>query len=156
MPNLTVIFKQEITRLARKEARSFTKSLTKASAQFRRDIAELKRRSAKAKAEIAHLTRQLSKTPSAPTSQPESGKVRFTVKTVKAQRIRLGLSQTAFAKLVGVSSQAVYTWESGISKPRKAQIAVIAGLRGLGRIEAQKRLEETGRKATNGRRKNWY
>ena len=43
MPNLAFTFKQEITRPARREIRSQTQVLRKASAQFRRYIAGLKR-----------------------------------------------------------------------------------------------------------------
>jgi len=44
MPNLAATLKSEIARLARKEARNLTESLRKANAQYRRDVAELKRR----------------------------------------------------------------------------------------------------------------
>ncbi len=43
MPNIATVFKQEITRLARKEAKAQTETSRRASAQSRRDIAELKR-----------------------------------------------------------------------------------------------------------------
>lgn len=43
MPKITITFRQEITQLARREIRSQTQVLRKASAQLRKDIAELKR-----------------------------------------------------------------------------------------------------------------
>jgi uncharacterized protein involved in exopolysaccharide biosynthesis len=44
MPNIATVLKEEILRLARKEVRRQTSVLRKASAQYRQDIAEMKRR----------------------------------------------------------------------------------------------------------------
>ena len=43
MPNIAAVLKEEITRLARKEAKSQVAPLKMANAQYRRDIAALKR-----------------------------------------------------------------------------------------------------------------
>ena len=43
MPNIATVLKQEISRLARKEAKALTAATKKAGSQYRRDIAELKR-----------------------------------------------------------------------------------------------------------------
>lgn len=152
MPNIAVILKQEIARVARKEARSLTKSLFMASAQFRRNIAELKRWNSKAHAEIARLQRQALKDVSAPITQADTAKVRFTVRSVKAQRKRLGISAADFGKLVNVTAHTVYMWEHGTSRPRKAQVAAFAALRSLGKREAKQRLEQLGRNAAKGRK----
>ena len=44
MPNLAAVLREEILRLARREIRRQTNVLRKASVQYRRDIAEMKRR----------------------------------------------------------------------------------------------------------------
>ena len=44
MPNIASVLKEEIARVARKEVRSETENLKKASAQYRSEIATLKRR----------------------------------------------------------------------------------------------------------------
>jgi DNA-binding XRE family transcriptional regulator len=44
VPNIATILKEEILRLARKEIRRQTNMLRKASAQYRKEIAEMKRR----------------------------------------------------------------------------------------------------------------
>jgi len=44
MANIESVLKEEITRLARKEIRKETEGLKKASAQYRTEIAALKRR----------------------------------------------------------------------------------------------------------------
>jgi DNA-binding transcriptional regulator YiaG len=78
-------------------------------------------------------------------AEDESGKqIRYSAKSLASQRRRLGLSAAALAKLLGVSALSVYKWESGNTRPRQKQIEAIAALRGMGRREAQKRLEELG------------
>jgi DNA-binding transcriptional regulator YiaG len=73
--------------------------------------------------------------------EPTNG-VRFSARSVKAQRKRLGLSAEKYAKLVGVSSLTIYSWESGKTKPRKAQFDALVAVRGIGKREAMQRLEE--------------
>jgi DNA-binding transcriptional regulator YiaG len=68
-------------------------------------------------------------------------KVRFVAKGLVSLRKRLGLSATDFGRLVGVSGQSVYAWESKKATPRKAQLASIAALRNMGKREARARLE---------------
>jgi N-acetylneuraminic acid mutarotase len=55
MPNIASVLKEEILRLARKEARSETNALKKASAQYRRDIAALKRQITDLQRKVAPL-----------------------------------------------------------------------------------------------------
>lgn len=153
MPNIAAILKQEITRLARKEARSLTKSLYRASAQFRRDIAELKRRSSKAQAEVARLERLASEAVPPKAAEAGTEKIRFTVASVKSQRKRLGISAADYGKLIGVTAHTVYKWEHRASKPRRAQLVALAALRSLGKTEAKKRLEQLRGKASKGRKK---
>ena len=74
-------------------------------------------------------------------SKEAAGKARFSPKWLKSNRQRLDLSAADYAKLVGVSSQTIYNWEQGTSKPRQQQVAALAAVRGLGKREALKRLE---------------
>ena len=55
MPNIATALKDEITRVARKEIRSETNDLKKASARYRRDIAALKRENAALTKKVALL-----------------------------------------------------------------------------------------------------
>ena len=68
--------------------------------------------------------------------------MRFTAKGLRSQRQRLELSAANYGKLIGVTGQTIYSWEGGISRPRKQQVARIASLRQLGKREAQARLEQ--------------
>jgi DNA-binding transcriptional regulator YiaG len=55
------------------------------------------------------------------------------------------LSAGDFGKLVGVSANSVYAWESGSTVPRRAQLARIEALRTMGKREAVQRLEAATR-----------
>jgi len=51
------------------------------------------------------------------------------------------LSAADYGKLVGVSGLTVYHWEHGKSRPRKAQLAGLVAVRGIGKREAVAKLE---------------
>lgn len=59
----------------------------------------------------------------------------------KTQRDRLGLSAKDYGLLVGVSGLTIYNWEQGKSRPRQAQLASLAAVRGIGKREANAKLE---------------
>jgi DNA-binding transcriptional regulator YiaG len=133
--------KQEITRLARKEARSQTQVLKKMSAQYRRDIAALKRQVAKLQGQTDVMAKAVLK----PVPQPPAAaadKVRFSAKGLASQRKRLDLSAADYAKLVGVSSLSIYKWESGKVRPRQSQVAALAAVRGMSKKEVLARLAQ--------------
>lgn len=138
MASLGSLLKNEITRLSRKELRTQIEPLKQANSAYRRDIAELKR-------QVAGLQRQLSASaratgrPASPS--PESKPTRFVAKGLRSLRTRLNVSAADFGKLAGASAQSIYNWETGKAVPRKQQLAVLAGLRGLSKKEAQARLE---------------
>lgn len=137
MANIGTLLKSEIERLARKEIRKEAAKLKKASAQFRRDLAAIKR-------QLADAMRGAKKGSAAAdvpaVAAGEGGQFRFTVKGLKSQRKRLGLSAADYGKLIGVSGQSIYKWEREEARPRAKQIARLAALRGLGKKEALARL----------------
>jgi len=143
MPNIAVVLKEEISRLARKEIRGQTGTLQKASAQYRRDIAELKRRVSGLQQKVALLERQLLKDKPA---QPavDSTRIRVTAKGIRSQRTRLGITAAELGKLVDVSPQTVYNWEREVARPSRQQLPLLAAIRGMGKKEAQARLEQLG------------
>lgn len=143
MANLGSLLKEEITRLARKEARKLTEPVRKASASYRHDIAVLKRQLTLLQRQVVTLSRTDRKT-GAPTE--EAPAIRFAAKGLRALRQRLGVSQADFGKLAGVSSQSIYNWERGHAVPRKAQLSTLATLRSLGKRQAQERLQQLAAK----------
>ncbi len=142
MPNIASALKQEIVRLTKKEIRSTTGATKQAVAQHRRDIALLKRLVQLQQKEIRFLkaqeSRRFSQTPTE--TEPEKG-TRFSARSVRSQRARLGLSAEQFAKLVGVSSLTVYNWENSRGRPRKNRLGALFALRHIGRREAVRKLE---------------
>jgi DNA-binding transcriptional regulator YiaG len=143
MPNIAVVLKEEIARLARKEMRAQTQELKKASAQYRTHIASLRKRVETLERQLKRATRSAGRANAAPEpSDEESTSRRFSPTRLAAQRQKLGLSAADFATLLGVSGQSVYKWEHGESRPRARQLEAIAALRGVGKREAAMRLEQ--------------
>ncbi len=141
MANLASVLKQEIARLARKEARAEVATLRKQSAQYRRDIAALKRTVDRQKKELAFLRKQESKRLAEGPKPNADRAVRFSPTWLKKHRAKLGLSAEDYAQLVGVSALSIYNWETGKTTPRDAQKAKLAAVRDLGKREALRRLD---------------
>jgi ribosome-binding protein aMBF1 (putative translation factor) len=146
MANIGTILKEEIARISRKQSRTETEQLKKASAHYRGEIAQLKRRLQVLEQQVKRMGRTASRGTGAgavPVAEGDDSKqVRYSAKSLASQRRRLGLSAASLAKLLGVSALSVYKWESGNTRPRQKQIEAIAALRHIGRRDAQKRLEE--------------
>jgi DNA-binding transcriptional regulator YiaG len=94
---------------------------------------------------VGFLEKQEQRRVASPLPLPQEAKgVRFSARSVKAQRAHLGLSAKDFGRLVGVSALTIYSWESGKSRPRAKQLAGLAPIRRLGKREARQRLEMMG------------
>ena len=140
MANLGALLKEEIARLCRREIRKEIDSTRKASTVYRRDIAALKRKVAELERKSAQMSKFIAvQTKMAPVEVPEHP-VRFVAKGFRAHRARLGLSAPQMAKLLGVSEQSVYNWETGHTRPRKDQMAKIVAARAWRKREAHDRL----------------
>ena len=151
MPNIAGVLKEEICRLARREIKVQVGKTQKAAAQYRRDIAKLKRQLGQQERELKLLKKQGQQ------GQPEAEEdelegVRFSARSVKAQRSRLGLSAADYGKLVGVSGLTIYNWEQEKARPRKAQLAALVAVRGIGKKEALAKLAELTPKKKGKRR----
>jgi len=157
MPNIGTLLKQEITRLSRREIRSQVQATKKASSQYRRHIAALKRDVAVLQRQMAVLQRRvLGSSPRAANGAngATTQRVRFVAKGLKSHRNRLGLSAADYGMLVGVSAQSIYNWEQGHATPRSEQLKMVAALRGIGKREAQGRLEQLSTRGTKRPRKS--
>jgi DNA-binding transcriptional regulator YiaG len=138
---LAIALKDEIRRLARKEIKAQTVRTARAVAQYRREIAHLKRQQRELEKKLARLQAQAGKTQPVLHAAELNGDARFSARSVKAQRRRTGLSAAAYAKLVGVSPLTIYNWENKKSRPLPGQQAKLIALRGLGKRAAQAKLE---------------
>lgn len=140
MPNIASIFKDEITRVARKEIRSEVASLKKAVTAHRSEIAALKRRAFDLEKEIRGLVKSRQKAmPPVADSGPQKP-IRFSANGLASQRKRLALSAHDCGLLVGASGQSIYNWEAGTARPRAVHLAAIAALKDLGKKTATARL----------------
>lgn len=141
MPNIASVLKSEIARVARKEVRAETQALKKSNAQYRAQIAQLRRRLDALERQLKVVGKATSRTAPASAKGDGDGPTRrFSAKRFAAQRQRLGLSAAALAKILGVSQLSVYKWESGKARPRARQLEGIAALRSMGKREAAARL----------------
>jgi DNA-binding XRE family transcriptional regulator len=142
MPNLASFLKQEISRLCRREIRKEVGATKKASATYRRDIVALKRKVAELERKSSRLTKLAGNQAKEMPSELPDRPIRFVAKGFRAHRTRLGLSASQMGKLLDVSEQSIYNWESGHARPRKEQMVKIVALRSWGKREAHERLQE--------------
>ena len=150
-------FKDEVTRLARKETKAAIDPIRKPSGATRSALADLKRRVAALEKETRRLAALLAKIP-----QPEpivatvSTRNWISGKGVRSLRQKLGLSQEAFAQLVGVTPNCICLWECkpGMLRMREATKAAVFAVRQLGAREAKQKLAEMApvKKARKGRK----
>ena len=145
MPNLQAVLRQEIVRLARREARSELESTKKAVARYRREIAELKRARVDLERRVEFLEqREAERLVKGPAKKAPPKGTRFSNTALRARRERLGLSREEYSRLVGVSASTLYNWESGSTRPGDKHLATLVSIRNLGKREALKRLELLG------------
>jgi DNA-binding transcriptional regulator YiaG len=140
MPNFATALKQEICRLARREIKAQSTPTRQAIAQYRHEIARLKRLLHEQQRRVQLLEQKKSQEIDGEEENGELAGLRFSTRSVKAQRRRLGLSAEEYGRLVGVSGLTIYNWEHGRTRPRAAQFEALAGVRGITRAEAAERL----------------
>ena len=141
MPNIATAFKEEISRVCRKEMRKQLEPLRKASAAYRKEIAALKRKLQESERRFGALARRGAKAKTESAEALPEKQTRFVAKGLKSLRTRLGLSAAELATLLGVTGQSVYNWEQKKSTPRAAQLTQLAQLRSLGKKAVRAQLE---------------
>lgn len=141
MPNIATLLKSEIARVARKEVRSETEVLKKASSQYRSTIATLKRQIFVLEKQVKQMAKADGRQNREESAELATGRVRYSAKGLAAHRAKLGLSAKNYGALIGVSALTIYKWESGNVRPRQKQLQAIAVIRGIGKREAAARLE---------------
>lgn len=143
MANLNSVLNERIGRVARKQIKGELSIVRRLTAQHRRDLATLKRTVASMRKVLAFLERQekrrVSEQPARPPTADEG--IRFRADGLRSHRKRLGISAEDYGRLVGASGLSIYHWEAGKSRPRSDFVSKLAGVRGMGKREVQKRLE---------------
>lgn len=141
MSNIANYLKAMICRLAKREIKNNTASTKRAVVQYRKDIAKLKRQLEAQEKEIRLLKAQELKSVTEPSANEDAlDNIRFSARSVKAQRNRLKWSAADYGKLLGVSGLTIYSWEHGKSRPRKAQLTALVAVRGIGIREAKAKI----------------
>ncbi len=145
MPNIAKVLKDEIARIARREAKAAVNPVKKPARGLRKTAADLRTKVASLEKEVKALQRALSGLTKA---QPAAAaviadKARITAKGVRSLRRRLRLSGQEFAKLLGITPQMVYHWDKakGPLKVRAKTRAAILAIRDIGSREARRLLE---------------
>lgn len=150
MSNVAKALKAEISRISRREAKSAVDPIAKTNTALKKIISDLKARVAALEKECMRMlpARGKEKAETPPGAVEETRKSRFTSKGVRSLRNKLGLSQAAFAKLVGVTTHAVYLWETkeGTLNLRDKTRETLLSIKGLRAREAKEKLAqgETG------------
>jgi DNA-binding transcriptional regulator YiaG len=140
-----------VARGARKQVRMVVQPLRRevrrlrqAVGQLRRDVAEL-RDAALAWRRTAGASRW---TPAVSAAELRSS--RLSPRLIQKLRRRLGVSQHALGRLVGVSGGAVVQWERGRSTPSEQNRGQLIGLRKLGRRDVKRLLATMPQAAGKG------
>ena len=133
MPNIATALRDEIKRLSRQQSRTQIGPTKKATAVHRRDIALLKRQVVLLERQVKSLLRRQASVSSVAQAGVPEPKARFVAKGLRSHRDRLGLSAESLGKVLGVSAQSVYNWESGKARPRQDQVAKLSQLRKVGK-----------------------
>jgi DNA-binding transcriptional regulator YiaG len=161
MPDIAKVFREEIQRLAKRQVRAELDTVRRDSVRLKKIVADLRRQLVT----LNRTSRQLVKkvTPAVAITETKeatekAAKLRPTARSLKTLRVRLGLTQVQFGKLLGVSGQAVVHWASteGRVRMRKTTLSALAGIQNIGKREAWRRLEEMGQSRSvrhSGRRK---
>ncbi len=141
MSQFSILLKKEISRIAKKEVRAEVTPAKKSGSQARSEITALKKRVARLEALVKKLGGGTSRSRTAvEDDQSDSPRLRFRTGGFATLRKKLDISAHDMAKLIGVSAQSVYHWETGKSKPQARQLAAIAAVRKLGKKEVTARL----------------
>ena len=148
MSNVAKALKTEISRISRKEAKSAVDPIAKSNTALKKIVADVKRRVAALEKEhkrlLAGVKKEKPQAPKIPSE--ETDKARFTSKGIRSLRTKLGFSQAAFARLVGVTTHAVYLWETkegALNLRDKTQEALLS-IKGMGAREAKEKSAESG------------
>ena len=144
MPNFSKVFQDEVRRLAKKETKDEIARLKKDSVELRRALSDLKKKFASLQKAVRSGGRGAK--PAAAEGEATEGadRTRISSKTIITLRKRMGLTQAEFAKLVGVTGQSIYQWESkeGQLRFRGGAKERINAIKSFGARDARKRLDE--------------
>jgi len=144
IPIIASVFKDEISRVARREVRSESLGLKKAAGAHRAEIAALKRRVQALEKALRRPSEDSAGIAAVAAAEGSSQALRFSAKGLASHRQRLGLSAEDCGLLVVASGQSIYNWEAGRARPWANHLPALTALRTLGKKAAAARLASLG------------
>ena len=144
MPNVGMVIKDEITRLARKEIRAAVDPLRKQVRGLRQTVKSQTETIDRLEKALKKMVGQAGSGAKTSLYAPDTveTKARVTPASIRRNRLRLGLSQAQLGQLLGVSTNTIVRWEAGSSAPRAHHRTALIRLRDLGVRDVGKMLEE--------------
>ena len=148
MAKLETVIKETIARGARRQVRVVITPLRREVVRLRKKMTELQATVTTLRRNAVGWKRLMEAAPAIPQVSEEDAKAaRLSPRLIESLRRRLGLSQTALARLVGVSSTAVAHWVAGDSMPTGQNRMTLVALRRVGKRELKdlfaRRVKET-------------
>ncbi len=164
MAKLETVIKEAIARGARRQVRVVVTPLRREVVRLRKKVTNLHATVTTLRRSANGWKRHIEAAPAIPHVSEEDAKAaRLSPRLITSLRRRLGLSQMALARLVGVSAAAVAHWVAGNSMPTGQNRMTLVALRRVGKREVKellaRRVKETAsrvsrtRKPTRRRRK---
>lgn len=142
MTNIAELLKSEIARIARREVRKETKALASVVRQQKAKIVALQKQLASVQKERKTSQRKLLATEPAqtPLVVPRRRIGQFRPDGLKRLRAEHKISAAVLSKILGVTVQSIYNWESGKTRPNTTQMEKISILTNMGKREFRSRL----------------
>jgi DNA-binding transcriptional regulator YiaG len=147
MGKLEATIKSEIERLAKRELHKVSVPLKQDVRLLKNKVSQIRKAVLALERFVARQAKEIGKASTPLEASDEEVKAsRFSPRLLRSLRKRLGVSQKELAVLTGVTIGAAHLWEAGKFRPKNEKMAVLVGLRKLGRVEVRKLLEEKGTK----------
>jgi len=136
------VLKDEISRLARKEAKQVAEPLMKRTQELRNTLRAQRQEIAALRKELARKQDKITKSliVAGSVKNGQEPKVRIRSESFISHRKRFRLSQREMALLLGVSPLTISHWELGKSSPRDQNRSAFAELRNMSAREVKERL----------------
>jgi DNA-binding transcriptional regulator YiaG len=143
---LETMIREAIARGARRQVRVVVMPLRREVVRLRRKVREVQGTLTTLRQSANGWKRLMEAVPVVPHVSEEDAKAaRLSPRLIASLRRRLGLSQMALARAVGVSAPAVAHWEAGASTPTGQNRANLVALRKLGKREVKDLLARRGK-----------
>ena len=143
MTDIKAVLKEMVVRIARHEINIKVRPLENKIKELKLAGRQMQRLIDRQQKEISAVLKNSRPEDKIKTLPPEAlQKSRLSSKLISVLRKKLKLTRNEFGQLLGASSNSVFLWESGKSKPRPAYRAKIVSLRSMGKREIRKILKE--------------